>query len=123
MLHTASFYDRQDWKGQCYRVSRAHPRGLRTQWEIAPFLYPERRLLQAYRRGDLDFAALSLKYRQGLDTAYGQSEQFQEWALSLPDLEHVTLLCFERGGKPCHRRVAACWLLERAPGLKSGGLA
>lgn len=122
MLHTASFYDPQDWEGQCYRVSRAHPRGRRTQWEVAPFLYPDRQLLQAYRRGDLDFAALALEYGQGLDAAYAQSEQFQEWVLSLAGLEQVTLLCFERGEKPCHRRVAAGWLLERAPGLKSGGL-
>ena len=122
MLHTASFYDPQDWQGRCYRVSRAHPRGRRTQWEIAPFLYPERQLLRAYRRGDLDFAALSLEYRQGLDEAYSQSEQFQEWALSLPSLEQVTLLCFERGGKPCHRAVAADWLIEQVPGLKSGDL-
>ena len=122
MLHTASFYDPQDWQGRCYRVSRAHPRGRRTQWEVAPFLYPERPLLRAYRQGDLDFAALSLEYRQGLDEAFGQSEQFQEWVASLPDLGHVTLLCFERDGKPCHRSVSASWLLERVPGLQSGDL-
>ena len=122
MLHTASFYDPEDWQGACYRVSRAHPRGRRAQWEVAPFLYPNRQLLQAYRRGELDFDALSLEYRQGLDAAYGQSEQFQEWALSLPSLENVTLLCFEREGKPCHRRAAAGWLLERIPGLKAGDL-
>ena len=122
MLHTASFYDPQDWQGRCYRVSRAHPRGRRTQWEVAPSLYPERPLLQAYRQGDLDFAALSLEYRQGLDETYRQSEQFREWVLSLPSLGNVTLLCFERGGKPCHRSVSASWLLERVPGLQSGDL-
>ena len=122
MLYTASFYDPQDWKGTCYRVSRAHPRGLRTQWDTAPFLYPARELLRAYRSGDLDFVTLSREYMQALDAAYNQSGQFQEWALGLPSLGDVTLLCFERECKPCHRRVAARWLLERVPGLRCGEL-
>ena len=122
MLYTASFYDPQDWKGLRYRVSRAHPRGLRTQWDIVPFLYPDRELLRAYRRGDLDFDALSLEYQQALDVAYDQTGRFQDWVLALPSLGDVTLLCFEREGKPCHRRLAACWLLQRTPGLRPGEL-
>ena len=81
MLYTASYYYPQDWKGRYFRVSRAHPRGRRTQWDTAPFLYPARELLRAYRAGDLDFTALSLEYKQALDAAYDESEQFQEWAL------------------------------------------
>ena len=122
MLYTASFYDPQDWKGLRYRVSRAHPRGRRTQWDTAPFLYPARELLRAYREGAVDFTSLSQAYGQALDTTYDQSGQFQEWVLALPTLEDVTLLCFEREGKPCHRRVAARWLLERVPGLSCGEL-
>ena len=122
MLYTASFYDPQDWQGQLYRVSRAHPRGLRTQWDTAPFLYPARDLLRAYRAGDLDFTALSVEYGQALDAAYEQLGQFQDWILELPSLGDVTLLCFERESKPCHRRLAARWLLERVPGLECGEL-
>jgi uncharacterized protein YeaO (DUF488 family) len=122
VLYTASFYDPQDWKGRSYRISRAHPRGLRTQWDTAPFLYPVRELLRAYREGAVDFATLSREYRQALDAAYDQLGQFQEWALGLPSLGDFTLLCFEREGKPCHRRLAAGWLLERVPGLICGEL-
>ena len=111
MLHTASFYDPQDWKGQCYRVSRAHPRGRRTQWEVAPFLYPDRQLLQAYRRGDLDFAALSLEYKQGLDEAYSQSEQFQEWASSLAAWNRLRCCASRERGSPATGGwlLAGCW--------------
>ena len=70
----------------------------------------------------MDFAALSRQYLQVLDAAYGQMDEFREWALGLPALGNVTLLCFERGEKPCHRRVAARWLLERVPGLQRGNL-
>jgi uncharacterized protein YeaO (DUF488 family) len=122
MLHTASFYDPLHWEGQRYRVSRAHPRGMRAQWETAPFLYPPGELLRAYRSGALDFAALTRQYVRGLDAAYGRLDEFREWAHGLPALGNVTLLCFERGEKPCHRRVAARWLLERVPGLQRGNL-
>ena len=117
MLYTASFYDPQDWQGQCYRVSRAHPRGRRAQWDTAPFLYPPRELLREYRSGGLDFNSLSLEYWRGLDESYDQVDKFREWVQGLSALGDVTLLCFERGEKPCHRRVAARWLLERVPAL------
>ncbi len=85
-------------------------------------MYPARELLRAYRGGDLDFAALSLEYRKGLDVAYQQIQQFQAWVDGLPALGDFTLLCFERGETPCHRRVASQWLLERLSGLGSGEL-
>ena len=122
MLYTASFYDPQDWVGQCYRVSRAHPRGRQAQWELAPFLYPDRGLLNSYRAGTLDFAALTLEYRRGLDVNYEQDGRFQDWVGGLASAGDLTLLCFERGDKLCHRRVAAEWLLERAPGIVCGYL-
>ena len=108
--------------GRCYRVSRAHPRGKRTQWQTAPFLYPPRDLLLAYRSGAMDFSTLSREYRQALDGSYHRLAQFQEWTQELTSPGDVTLLCFERGEKPCHRRVAAQWLLDRVPELISGEL-
>ena len=122
MLYTASFYDPQDWVGQCYRVSRAHPRGRRAQWELAPYLYPDRGLLNLYRAGTVDFAALTLDYRRGLDENFERDGWFREWVGGLALAADVTLLCFERGEKLCHRRVAAQWLLERVPGLVCGYL-
>lgn len=78
--------------------------------------------MREYRAGTLDFVALSLQYRQGLDSAYDQSSEFREWVQELSALGDMTLLCFERGETPCHRRVAASWLLERVPELRLGEL-
>ncbi len=122
MLYTASFYDPNHWVGQPYRVSRAHPRGRPTRWETAPFLYPPRELLQAYQSGAVDFKALAAAYQRALDALYQQSGEFREWVDGLSVSEDVTLLCFERGDKPCHRRVAAQWLLDRTPRLSCGEL-
>ena len=95
---------------------------MRAQWQTAPFLYPPRDLLLAYRSGAIDFATLSREYRQDLDSSYRRLEQFQEWIQELTSPGDVTLLCFEKEGKPCHRRVAAQWLLDRVPNLISGEL-
>ena len=64
-LYTASFYDPEDWVGHLHRVSRGHPRGLSTQWETLPFLYPPLELLRDYRSGNLDFDSFAQKYLRG----------------------------------------------------------
>ena len=122
MLYTASFYDPCDWVGQPYRVSRAHPRGLKTQWETLTFLYPPLELLRAYRKGELDFEALSEAYRDNLDQKILVDFRLRRWMEQAPTLGDVTLLCFERGDDPCHRRVAAHWLRDHVPELVLGDL-
>ena len=122
MLYTASYYDPQDWVGQPCRVSRAHPRGRKTQWDTLSFLYPPLELLRSYRDGQLDFEALSSAYRRNLDEKLLVDYRLRKWLEQLPDLGDVTLLCFERGDDPCHRRVAALWLQEHVPGLVLGAL-
>ena len=87
---------------------------------MQPFLYPSRQLLTEYRAGDLDFAGLTERYRAELETNYDWEAAFQEWLSSLMPEEDFTLLCFEPEGEPCHRRVAAAWLLEKMPKLRLG---
>ncbi len=122
MLYTASYYDPQDWVGQAYRVSRAHPRGRKTEWDTLSCLYPPLELLRAYRDGQLDFDALTAAYRRNLDEKLLVDYHLRKWLEQLPTLGDVTLLCFERGDDPCHRRVAAHWLTEHVPGLELGHL-
>ena len=122
MLYTASFYEPRHWVGVRYRISRAHPRGRRTEWEVQPALYPSRALLTEYRRGDLDFAALDAQYRDELDATHQRDGAFSSFVEHLAEAGDFTLLCFEPAGEPCHRRSAAAWLLERVPGLSLGRL-
>ena len=120
MLYTASFYNPDHWVGRCYRVSRAHPRGRRTQWETLPFLYPSRDLLRSYRAGLTDFAQLTTAYLEELEQRLGEAGEFQDWLERTPTLGDFTMLCFERAGEPCHRRVLARWLLQQSPLLELG---
>ena len=122
MIYTASFYNQEHWVGQPYRVSRAHPRGRRTQWETLPFFYPSRDLLRSYRDGQIDFAQLSASYLEELDLRLEESPEMREWLEVAPRLGDFTLLCFERAGQPCHRRVLTRWLLRQEPTLELGEL-
>ena len=122
MLYTASFYASQDWVGQPFRVSRQHPRGKTTQWEVLPFLYPARHLLRAYRAQELDFTELSQEYLKGLEEGFSQEGQLRSWVEAVLELGNFTLLCFEPAGQPCHRLVLARWLLQRVPELELGQL-
>ena len=121
-VYTASFYDPQDWVGLVYRVSRAHPRGRKTQWETLPFLYPPRVLLQAYRAGDIGFPDFERDYVAGIEAAVGQAGELEEWLSTVPSMDRFTLLCFERAGQACHRRVLARWLQGRVASVEFGEL-
>ena len=123
-VYTASFYDPQDWMGRLYRVSRAHPRGRKTQWETLPCLYPPRDLLQAYRAGDIGFPDFQRDYLAGLEAAMAlpRKSELQDWLAGVPSLDQFTLLCFERAGQACHRRVLARWLQERVASVELGEL-
>ncbi len=120
MLYTASFYEPKHWVGARYRISRAHPRGRKTEWEVQPALYPSRPLLTEYRQGNFGFAELDIRYRDELDDTYERDSSFRAFLDALPTGGDFTLLCFEPEGEPCHRRSAAAWLLERVPGLQLG---
>ncbi len=123
MLYTASFYDPQDWVGQCFRISRGHPRGRRVQWEPLPFFYPERALVRAYRSGELDFTGYTPCYLDYLERIYASTASMRQWIHGeMPKLGDVTLLCFERHDAPCHRRLLAGWLAGKCPDLQIGWL-
>ena len=120
MLYTASYYNPEHWHGKSYRISRAHPRGRTTNWDVQPFFYPSRRILALYRDEKMNFTDFSEEYRVELQTNYDWEAGFQDWLGDLKPEEDFTLLCFEPEGDNCHRRVAAAWLLDKIPELGPG---
>jgi uncharacterized protein YeaO (DUF488 family) len=87
-----------------------------------PFLYPPRVLLQAYRAGDIGFPDFERDYVAGLEAAVGQAGELEEWLSTVPSMDRFTLLCFERAGQACHRRVLARWLQGRVASVEFGEL-
>lgn len=121
IIHTASFYASADWTGKLYRVSRMHPRGLRTQWDTLPFLYPPQATLKQYRKGEIDVPQFTADYLSHLEDAR-ESDQFRQLIDSMHDMEDFTVLCFEKTGTFCHRILLSEWLLKNVPGLRQGNI-
>jgi uncharacterized protein YeaO (DUF488 family) len=122
MLHTASFYQPENWRGRLFRVSRQHPRGRRVQWESLPFFYPTYDIVKAYRQGDIDFQEYTGAYLAQLVQRWDSDQAMRTWVKASPSLGDFTLLCFERAGEPCHRLLLARWLKDRQPHLALGPL-
>jgi uncharacterized protein YeaO (DUF488 family) len=122
-LHTASFYDPQDWLGAPVRVSHQHPRGVKAQWEVLPGVYPSGEIYRAFRAGRITAEEFAVQYRALLDERYAQDKAFRQWLASHSTAKgDVTFLCFERGDRFCHRRVLAAWLHERFHGAMCLGM-
>lgn len=122
VVHTASFYQPQHRVGAPFRVSRLHPRGLKAQWETLPFFYPSAEVIKTYRSGQMDFQSLASSYLATLEERWATDAVVKRWIDEAPGLGDFTLLCFEREGDPCHRRVLARWLKGKASGLALGSL-
>lgn len=122
-VHTASFYDPQDWMGTPVRVSHQHPRGLKAVWDVLPAAYPSVEIYRAYRAGRIDADEFTVQYGALLDERYAGNESFRQWVAAHSVGEgDITLLCFERGDTFCHRRVLAHWLHERSQGAMGLGM-
>ena len=99
-------------------MSRYHPRGRRVQWQTLRWFFPEEGIRKGYRAGDIDFATYTGAYLAGLEEGYPQDDALRRWVEAIEDLGDFTLLCFEREGEPCHRRLVAQWLKEKQPALE-----
>ena len=117
LLSTASYYEPQNWRGSAFRVSRGYPRGRKSQWSNLPSFYPDLVLLRAYRHREIDFESLTVAYIDQLEVSYVRDPVVEAWLTQAPELGDFTLLCFEREGVPCHRRVLARWLKDKQPAL------
>lgn len=76
-----------------------------------PALAPGRALLDAHRRGALDWPAYAQRYVDELEPAEVHRQ------LNAVDLQGACLLCAEADPTHCHRRLAAEWLQRGDPAL------
>ena len=105
MLTLASWYQRENWRGKPLRISRYAGRGMKKsqyEWGVVPCLVPDWELVTAYRSGRLSEEDYPVAYRRGLEQSWAEVEA---WLASLSPDEDVTLLCHEREGQFCHRRL------------------
>ena len=106
-LKTKSIYDPvENIDGLRVLVTRYYPRGIKKShfdcW--LRDLSPSKELLSSYRDGSITWDGFKAQFLAEL-----QDSNVSRDAISFlkhhSDIENVTLLCYERAGKPCHRYI------------------
>ncbi|MDF0591721.1 DUF488 family protein, N3 subclade [Candidatus Methanocrinis natronophilus] len=102
-MQTSNFY-RSGADPRAVAISRTQPKG----WtgRIYGPLAPSWRLLQAAKRGEIDEAEYSRRYREEVLSRLDPAAVYADLG------EDAVLLCWERAGAFCHRRLVAEWLEE-----------
>lgn len=100
-----SVYEPPDLPYPRLLVMRRWPRGIAKaavdQWERD--LGPSNELLDAYRDGEVDWEAFTMRYREEM----AEREPLVRWAAVMAKYTGVTLLCGSHPDEECHRSVLA----------------
>ena len=118
MLTLASWYQQENWRGTPMRISRYAGRGLKKaihNWGEVRCLIPEWGLVKAYRSGRISQEQYSSQYFRALEERW---DEVSEWMSGLRPEEDYTLLCHEREGEFCHRRLVADLVRKHRPDIK-----
>jgi len=104
MIHTASWFNKQDWKGISISVSLSTPKGLIADTELSCFK-PTWDIVRALQANTITWEEYKDKYIAILNRV---DIDFS----TLNNGEH-TLLCWEKTPERCHRSLLAGWLKEK----------
>ena len=100
------FQPAEDDDGVRVLITRFYPRGVKkTHFDYwVRELSPSKELLQSYKEGIVTWAQFKVNLlseirenKDSLDALYALNDHSQS--------EHVTLLCYEKAGNPCHRHL------------------
>jgi Protein of unknown function, DUF488 len=106
-LATSSYHAYRPEMGQPVRISLGVPR-FKLSWELPP--NPLWELTPRGRYFHAEPAEFAREYRAQLDR-YGTA-RLHEIFTALATGDRLLLLCFERSGADCHRRLFSQWWLE-----------
>ncbi|PZC47513.1 MAG: Protein of unknown function, DUF488 [Chloroflexi bacterium] len=109
MLTMASWYQSENWQGRLFRISQTagRGRGLKKSvydWGVVRCLIPTWEMVKGLRSGGITQQGFSEMYRHLLEQ---RRVEVSEWLALLSPDEDTTLLCHEREGEFCHRRLVA----------------
>ncbi|MDR2397020.1 MAG: DUF488 domain-containing protein [Puniceicoccales bacterium] len=77
-----------------------------------PFLNPTEQLLREAKSGAIPIEEAMKKYQREILSKLSPIKIYKELIemLNKSNKQHFTLLCYEKPGEVCHRRVVAKWL-------------
>ena len=114
----ASWYQRDNWHGKPMRISRLAGRGLKKaihNWGEVRCLIPDWELVKAYRSGKISQEQYTSEYARVLEDRWSE---VSDWLSSLRLEEDFTLLCHEKEGEFCHRRLVADLVRVHRPDIQ-----
>lgn len=109
-FHTASFFDKRHHRGQCFSIAFSQPKGF--HHKILKALVPPVKLLSAFRAGRIDEEEYKKRYQRLVLDKTSPLVLIQTILMRSPGgvADNVTLLCWEKAGNFCHRRLVYDWL-------------
>jgi uncharacterized protein YeaO (DUF488 family) len=116
MIYTASYFEPHHHHGELISISRSNPKNVQVVTQL-PFLAPSSELLQDWKRGNVDEADYTARFREEIKDRWPTVHQ---WMESLKPDEDSTLLCWERAGEFCHRNLVLQMLLKYRPDCVGG---
>lgn len=92
-----------------YSIARSQPRWSRRKFPVVKELMPSRELLKKYKTGNMSSEEYTHNYNEGV--LAGLTVNALKSLLELEDFDGtIVLLCWEKEGNFCHRRLVAQWL-------------
>ncbi len=107
VLKTKSIYKpKEQGDGKRILVSRLHPRGIKkSQYDTwLKELSPSMKLIHEYKNDKITWKKFFSKYKKELEKS-SESTETLKMLRKNSKTNHITLLCFEPDGTPCHRHV------------------
>ena len=116
----ASWCQSENWQGKLFRISQTAGRGRALKksvydWGVVRCLIPTWEMVKSLRSGAITVDAFSDMYRHLLQQ---RRVEVLEWLASLSPEEDTTLLCHEREGEFCHRRLVADLVARERPDVR-----
>lgn len=97
------------------QVSNSAPAGVHVEYKFQEVIPDWNRIVEPYKKGELDAIAYQHLYNRQLDARRFQIllrlDEIREKAAG----RDIVLLCYEKPGAFCHRRILAHWLEKNAP--------
>lgn len=117
MLYTASYLEPKNHHGSLICISRSIPKGFKVAKNL-PFLIPDANLLNDWKAKTIDEEIYTQRYREQIKQSW---KKVKTWLDSLEAKEHQTLLCWEKSGSFCHRKLVGKLIQHYRPDTWGGG--
>jgi uncharacterized protein YeaO (DUF488 family) len=111
MIYTASYFQKQNHKGDRFSISLTEPKGFQLNGKLWMFV-PSENLLKKYKNQSVNQEQYLSEYRE---ICKERLFLIKPWLEIIKPEFDVTLLCWERKGEFCHRNLVYKFIEKYRP--------